>query len=427
MKRFLIITGIFILFTLSSYTQDPVKVYRNGLPFMKNYSPDETGAGEQNWAIIMDNRGVMYFGNLDNGVLEFDGVNWKNIPISNNSIVRSLEIDDKGTIYVGAIGEIGYLKPDDFGELQYISLLSKIDTTNRDFSNVWKTLFYKNNIYFCSTKKFLKYSPEKDSISIINSVDFGFKYGLMNFIVKNRFYHGDYGAGLLELDADTLRVVKGGDHFYMQNIMGMIPGEGNKILIGTSGNGIVLYNPETGNIEENIISADANNFIKEKMLYQVISLGNGRLGLGTIYGGFLIINKDGHIEQIFNKSNGMQDETVYFPYVNQSQPSQSPLWLALNSGITKLEINSPLTKFTELSGFKDPINDIIQYKGKKFVCTGHDADLAVNVVVIDLNSNQIWGSFVATALVTFLLWYRHDLAVLQQDTYHNRIHLRIVE
>ncbi len=153
MKRFVIIAGVFIFFILYSYTQDAVEVYRKGLPFLKNYSPDKIGAGAQNWTVIMDNRGVMYFGNGDNGVLEFDGVNWRSIPISNNSIVRSLGIDNNGTIYVGAVGELGYLKPDDFGKLQYVSLSNKIDTTKRDFNNVWKTLFYKNHIYFCGAQK----------------------------------------------------------------------------------------------------------------------------------------------------------------------------------------------------------------------------------------------------------------------------------
>jgi len=369
MKRFVIIAGVFIFFTLYSYTQDAVEVYRKGLPFMKNYSPDEIGAGAQNWAVIMDNRGVMYFGNGDNGVLEFDGVNWMNIPISNNSIVRSLGIDNNGTIYVGAVGDIGCLKPDDHGKLQYVSLLNKIDTANRDFTNVWKIIFYNDHIYFCSSQKLFKYSPENDSISVINAPDFGFKYGLMSFVANNRFYHGDYGAGLLELDADTFRVVKGGDYFHMNSIMGMIPCEDNKIRIGTYENGIVLYDLETGNIEEDIISADANNILKERKLYQVISLGNGRVGFATLYGGFLIIDKEGQIIQKFDKSNGLQDGTVYSSYVNHSQPTQSPLWLALDIGIAKLEINSPLTKFTESSGFKNSINDIIQYKGKIFICT----------------------------------------------------------
>jgi len=370
MKRFVFIAGVFIFFTLSSYTQDAVEVYRKGLPFLKNYSPDEIGAGAQNWAVIMDNRGVMYFGNGENGVLEFDGVNWRNIPISNNSMVLSLGIDDYGTVYVGAIGEIGFLQSDNMGKLQYNSLINKIDTTSRNFNNVLKTFFFEDHIYFCSMHLIFKYSPEKDSISVINLDDFGFRYGFKSFPVNDQIYHGDHKAGLLILNADSFRVAKGGDYFNVHAIMGMIPGEDNKIWIGSYKKGIVSYDPETGNIEENIISADANNYIKERGLSQVISLGNGRVGLATIDGGFLIVNKEGEIIQQFDKSNGLQDERVFSSYVNHSQPSQSPLWLALDIGIAKLEINSPLTKFTESSGFKNSINDIIQYKGKIFICTG---------------------------------------------------------
>ena len=369
MKRLIIIAGVFISFTLFSYTQDAVEVYRKGVPFIKNYSPDETGAGSQNWAVIMDNRGVMYFGNGENGVLEFDGVNWRSIPIPNNSSVLSLGVDDYGTVYIGAIAEIGYLQPDNFGKLQYKSLVNKIDTASRSFNNVLKTFLFEDHIYFCSPHRIFKYSPDTDSLTVIDIIDFGFKHGFKSFPVNGHMYHGDHEAGLLELDADTFRVVKGGDYFHVHAIMGMIPGEDNKIRIGSYKKGIVLYDPETGNVEENIISADVNNYIKERGLSQVISLGNGRLGLATVYGGFLIIDKEGQIIQKFDKSIGLQDETVYSSYVNYSQPSQSPLWLAIDIGIAKLEINSPLTKFTESSGFKNNINDIIQYKGKIFIST----------------------------------------------------------
>jgi len=43
--------------------------------FIRNYPPDEYGAHNQNWAILQDSRGVMYFGNSD-GALEYDGESW---------------------------------------------------------------------------------------------------------------------------------------------------------------------------------------------------------------------------------------------------------------------------------------------------------------------------------------------------------------
>jgi len=47
-----------------------------GSLFFQYYPADQYAASEQNWAIAHDRRGIMYFGNTE-GVLEFDGRNWK--------------------------------------------------------------------------------------------------------------------------------------------------------------------------------------------------------------------------------------------------------------------------------------------------------------------------------------------------------------
>ena len=85
-----------------------------GLPFLHNYSPEEYGASNQNWAIVQDQRGVMYFGN-NMGVLEYDGVSWRRIQTKDQSTIRSLAIDEAGVIYVGGASELGYLAPDALG------------------------------------------------------------------------------------------------------------------------------------------------------------------------------------------------------------------------------------------------------------------------------------------------------------------------
>ena len=68
--------------------------YQTGLPLVKNYLPRDYKAHNQNWAIVKDNRGVMYFGN-SSGLLEFDGYDWNLIEVP-NGIVRSLAVDKKG-------------------------------------------------------------------------------------------------------------------------------------------------------------------------------------------------------------------------------------------------------------------------------------------------------------------------------------------
>jgi len=59
-----------------------------GIPFVSNFSPSEYRAGNQNWAIEQDDRGVMYFGN-SNGLMSFDGHHWTMIdPVLAISMIK---------------------------------------------------------------------------------------------------------------------------------------------------------------------------------------------------------------------------------------------------------------------------------------------------------------------------------------------------
>ena len=108
----------------------------SGQLLLEKYPPKAYGASPQNWAVLQDPRGIMYFGNTE-GLIEFDGVQWRRIALPNASTVRSLAMDDKGTIFVGGQGELGYLAPDAHGNAQFVSLLEKLPAEDRKFGDVW--------------------------------------------------------------------------------------------------------------------------------------------------------------------------------------------------------------------------------------------------------------------------------------------------
>ncbi|MCP4398153.1 MAG: hypothetical protein GY801_12755, partial [bacterium] len=59
--------------------------------YMQNFSPEDYDAHAQNWDIAQSPEGLLYVAN-GSGMLEYDGVSWRLIPISNNSSPRSLAI-----------------------------------------------------------------------------------------------------------------------------------------------------------------------------------------------------------------------------------------------------------------------------------------------------------------------------------------------
>ena len=68
-------------------------------PIVRSYSVSDYDAGVQNWSIVQDERGMMYFGN-NSGLLEFDGNTWKLYELPTKGIVRAVYIGKNGKIYV---------------------------------------------------------------------------------------------------------------------------------------------------------------------------------------------------------------------------------------------------------------------------------------------------------------------------------------
>src|SRR6516164_5408574 len=86
----------------------------NGTPPIRNYMVRDYGGRAQVWTILRDRRGLLYTGQSDSYVYQYDGAVWRKIPIPSN-VVRTLAEDSDGRIWVGAAGDFGYLEPDSAG------------------------------------------------------------------------------------------------------------------------------------------------------------------------------------------------------------------------------------------------------------------------------------------------------------------------
>ncbi|MBR2887837.1 MAG: hypothetical protein IKB95_06390, partial [Bacteroidales bacterium] len=71
-----------------------------GTPYIKNFFPEDYNSSKQNWCAVQDFRGILYVANTQ-GVLEYDGVNWRSISTSKNSSALALALsNDKRRVYV---------------------------------------------------------------------------------------------------------------------------------------------------------------------------------------------------------------------------------------------------------------------------------------------------------------------------------------
>ncbi len=326
-----------------------------GRPNIRNYTPKEYGAMPQNWAIIQDRRGVMYFGNW-NGVLEYDGVSWRLISTPNRSGVRSFAMDTHGRIYVGAVGDLGYLAPDSLGHLQFVSLLEHVTQEGRGFNEVWYTYATSQGVYFGTDKMLLRWDGSR-----MRSWKASTLFSRL-FMVAGRIFLRQWEVGLLEMIGDSLRLMPHGERFAEERIYIMLPFDEARVLIGTRGQGLFLHEGKTLQPFETPLA----NYLRENLLYYGAALPNHTFALATTRGGVLIMDKEGRCVQLLNREAGLQDESVNCVYV----ASDGALWLALGHGLTRVETGAPFSFFAEQTGIKDFVASILRHRGRLYIATG---------------------------------------------------------
>jgi serine phosphatase RsbU (regulator of sigma subunit) len=362
MKRLTITLGLFISFIALLSGQ----VNRHGNPFIHNYNPSVMDAAERNWSIVQDGRGVMYIGNDDRGILEYDGKTWRKIPVPNNSPVRSMAIDTRNVIYVGAVNELGYLAPDETGLMQYHSLIDLIEEEEKSFADVWKTYVINDLVYYQAGRRLFIY--DQTTIKLIESKDIRPSFA---FAIRDELYLGSNVKGLMKLGVDSFEVVKNGAAFKQNDILLVLPFSEIELIVSSPGT-FTIYNTETGEVSNRKISKEMISLAEKSIVYHGINLPGNQFAFATLYGGILIMNDQGELIEQYDKSAGLQDDMIAFLYHNKDKGFESPIWAALNSGVSAIEFNSPFRFFSEAAGLKGQPLDLIRFNDMLYVATPLD-------------------------------------------------------
>jgi signal transduction histidine kinase/CheY-like chemotaxis protein len=356
-----------------------------GLPVIRNYLPSEHGGTPQNWAIVQDKRGIMYFANTG-GLLEYDGSTWRLIEIE-NEVARTVAIDQRGTIFVGGVDQFGLLESDPSGTLRYRSLINFIPSEERKFGDIWSIwssasgiyfqsashiFFYKNNIIYSTANHFGDVQIWK-SKSVFSPA----------FLVDDKYFVSQAGMGLCTIIDDSISLVENGERFKDLTIYSMLPRKneitGNQqVLIGTD-NGFYLY--DSSSLSKFKTEAD-NYIVKNQLYFRGAILSDNTYAFGTQNGGLIILNSSGKLLKIINRATGINDNTVWFVYPGFT----GELWLGLNNGIAKLNYPTALTLYDSRFGLDGTLFSVNEHRNKLFVTSANGVYYATNTQEINYKS-----------------------------------------
>ncbi len=318
-------TILLLLFTFVAGAID-AQVQKIGIPETEYYNRRQYAGATQNWDITQAGTGFMYFANND-GLLEYDGANWRVLSQIKNSIVRSvLEIGNR--IYTGSFEELGYFKYDSLQHFYYTSLWD--DTLPQGLGYIWDVLSWNDNVVFRSEQSLIFFKQDK----LFRIIDAPSRF-TSAFVVNGLLLVHDTEAGLMEVRGDKIFPVAGGDVLINHEVTTILALSDSKFVVGTMKEGLFLWDMQRMFKWD----VECNGLLKQDNIFCGQKYNDDFLVFGTIQGGIVITDSDGKVFMQVDKDKGLKNNTVLSIAIDR----EGNIWAGLDNGIVRVNFNSSVS------------------------------------------------------------------------------------
>ena len=324
----------------------------SGSFYYQQFMPSEYGAHSQNWALLEDETGLMYIGN-GNGLLEYDGVEWKLIDVAGGQVALSLALGTDNRIFVGSVNDFGEIRADSLGNSVYKSMLPRVPSEHRGFEDVWETVAASDGVFF-RTRSAIFHLDRQDSLHIFEPEE---RFERIH-TVGDEVYSVDLNIGLKRFNGNGFELVSGGELFNNLAIWYMNRQPNGTIFIVTR-EGTYTYND---NIFEPF-DTEAAPLLEELSVYNSTEIEGLGYAHATIRGGVLVTDYQGNILRRF-------DDQIKLPTnqtTNVLTDRFNNLWISTTNGLARIEISSPLTYFNRTHGVSSAVQGIERYNGRLII------------------------------------------------------------
>ncbi len=345
MTRYMFLTAITV-FILSFIT-----ISANN-PNIINFNRNDYQAGNKNWSLSEDEKGIIYIGN-DLGLLEFDGIDWHLNKLHKADVVRAVSAASNQTIYTGGYEEFGRWDRGISGLLKYTSLSDNLPGGPLHNDDIWRIWKKDNLIYFQSFRNIYIYDqnnvyilPEQKSI-------------LLLIKVNNELWVQEIGGSIFKIEGDRYVKIAGSEIFSKTEVKTVLPSPDNKYIIGTSSMGLYIYDGVEFKVWNN------NNELIDNNINCGLAAHNGNYYFGTILGGVYELSPNGNITNHFNTETYLHNNTVLSIYEDHAYN----IWAGLDRGISCIQYLNGISCITDPKGKIGAVYSAALYDNKLFVAT----------------------------------------------------------
>lgn len=349
MKNIIHIIIVLFVFISSAQSQNINRSFAN-IPLKKHFDPNNYEGSIQSWSFDQDSLGVLYVANND-GLLEFDGLNWRKFKVPLSTRVRAVKVDSENRIFVGGQGQIGYFNRTQEG-LVFTSLLNLLPPDKRNIAETWKILENKKRIFFNTESQLFVYENDLIKALVLPG------YMRFAFIVNDNLFAQFYHEGLFKLvDFDFVHVKGTGP---LSDIVSIVQNDNKSFCFTREGQVYEISNSGFTQVDIPFEMGTVNDAIK---------MSSGEYIIGTQNKGLVFLNSDFTFNRQLTKKRGLNDRTVKSVYEDQFQN----LWVALNNGIDYLELSLPFSLLNEESGIEGTGYAAKMFQDKLYLGTNNGA------------------------------------------------------
>lgn len=347
---------LFLVLFKNAYAQ-------RGEYFVQNFLPKNYEALPNNFGVAQDNNGLMYVANRA-GVLVYDGITWERCYLENQTAVYSISKTQAGEIVVGTEdGDVGIIFRNKTGGFQYRSLLENLPDSKKPHEIIRQIATLGGATYFLSSDKLVEY--KNGAITTFNPKS---SFHARLLLMGRHVFVCEINNHLSVLENNRLVPVEKTEELSKEKYFFCYPITATKFMIGYRNIGTYLatydsINPAKTKFEKQLSACDLELVPAE--VNNGCLLRNGNYIVTTNQKGAFEINKNLEIVYRFNSKNGIYDDNVKSAF----QDMNGNLWLALYYGVSFVEINSNIYRYSRNNGINGVVQSATYFDDKLFIAT----------------------------------------------------------
>jgi diguanylate cyclase (GGDEF)-like protein len=323
-----------------------------GYPLLEAYGTERYQGGTQNFAVGHDEHGLLYFGNLA-GLLVHDGAWWRSYPTRGEAAVFALAVDPAGRVGTGGPDELGYFEPDERAGLRYRSLTELMPPASRPVGNVSAVYATPEGFCYVTERQVLLWAQGAlhalvDLPAAANE--------RATFLVEGVVHVWTANGGLARLVGRRLETRPESAHLGRQTLELLLPGDDGSLLAAVRGRGLLRLTA----MDASRFAPEAAAWAQANELTAGLRLPDGRWALASRLGGALLVERDGRLAERIDTSVGLANDSVHALGLDR----EGALWLALDNGLARLQVSSPLTVLDARAGLRGGVRGLARHAGR---------------------------------------------------------------